>query len=439
MGITDRAPSGLRIVGLLLVVVAAAACAVAYGVFVVEQRQYFTGRNFRLLSTLATQFDNTVRAEARVIASLAGDAGEQGNILKSWVSLRQARYPANDIQFEKVRLLRNATAEYTFEPGPEFRLRVHVRPQGESGDPIVVARLRMARVLDPIFTTRKAQGAFDTLVLATQEGDVLYVSGRRVHELRSSGLATLGRSGAQPRPFSDLVRTTAVEDVSVAGVAYKLFIQPCCIPTLAGGKALVLAGLVESDALRSQSWAISTTLVKLAVMAMLIALIGWPFLKLALIGDRQKVRVSDLFQLGASSVAGLAIVTIVMLDGVAYWQLNRDTDAQLKRLAHSLDKNATDEIADAHRQLTCLDDRTQESRCRDKAVGPGRLELRVPGGHGLSCAIQSGAADCAVNGDRTQAAVGVPVFRNILVDRCEGPAAGQAGDGGLGAKRDRPQ
>jgi hypothetical protein len=361
MGITDRAPSGLRIVGLLLVVVAAAACAVAYGVFVVEQRQYFTDRNFRLLSTLATQFDNTVRAEARVIASLAGDAGEQGNILKSWVSARQARYPATDIQFEKARLLLpNATAEYAFEPGPELRLRVHGRPRGESGDPTVVARLKMARVLDPIFTARKAQGAFDTLVLATQEGDVLYASGRRVNELRSSGLATLGRSGAQPRPFSDLVRTTAVDDVSVAGVEYKLFIQPCCMPTLAGGKPLVLAGLVESDALRSQSWAISTTLVKLAVMAMLIALIGWPFLKLALIGDRQKVRVSDLFQLGASSVAGLAIVTIVMLDAVAYWQLNRDTDAQLERLANSLDRNATAEIADAYRQLSCLDRRTKD-------------------------------------------------------------------------------
>ena len=166
----------------------------------------------------------------------------------------------------------------------------------------------MARVLDPIFTARKAQGAFDTIVLATQEGEVLYASGRRVHELRSSGLATLGRGsserGAQSRPFSELVRTTAIDDVSVAGVEYKLFIQPCCMPTLAGGEALVLAGLVESDALRSQSWAISTTLVKLAVMAMLIALIGWPFLKLALIGDRQKVRVSDLFQLGASGVAG---------------------------------------------------------------------------------------------------------------------------------------
>ena len=223
----------------------------------------------------------------------------------------------------------------------------------------------MARVLDPIFTARKAQGAFDTVVLATQEGDVLYASGRRVQELRSSGLATLRRSGPQPRPFSELVRAPpAVDDVSLAGVEYKLFIQPCCMPTLAGGKPLVLAGLVESDALRSQSWAISTTLVKLAVMAMLIALIGWPFLKLALIGDRQKVRVSDFFQVGASSIAGLAIITIALLDVVAYWQLNRDTDAQLERLAKALDTNATAEVADAYRQ-------TDVSRSAHRRSGQG--------------------------------------------------------------------
>ena len=117
MGIISRASSGLRIAGVLLVAPAVVACAVAYGVFVVEQRQYFTGRNFRLLSTLATQFDNTVRAEARAIASLAGAPGGRDNILKSWVNLRQARYPPSDIQFEDVRRLPHATAEYRLRAG----------------------------------------------------------------------------------------------------------------------------------------------------------------------------------------------------------------------------------------------------------------------------------------------------------------------------------
>ena len=94
----------------------------------------------------------------------------------------------------------------------------------------------MERVLDPIFTARKAQGAFDTVVLATQEGDVLYASGRRVQELRSSGLATLRRSEASVAALRRAAfASTGVDNMSIAGVEYKLFIQPCCAPTLARG------------------------------------------------------------------------------------------------------------------------------------------------------------------------------------------------------------
>ena len=233
------------------------------------------------------------------------------------------------------------------------------------------------------------------------------------------------------------MRTTAVDDISVAGVDYKLFIQPCCAPTLAGGKPLVLAGLVESDALRSQSWAISTTLVKLAVMAMLIALIGWPFLKLALIGDRQKVRVSDLFQLGASSVAGLAIITIVLLDVVAYWQLNRDTDAQLERLARSLDRTRPTRSPTRIANSAVSNDAPRTCAGRDDwpsvladprfvcepETAPHRPDPAWP------------PPPCRPSG--AQLPWAVPVLRNVLAHRFPGRAEDQAGNDGLGSEPDR--
>ena len=342
MGITR--PATLRIAGAFLAIAAVAACAVAYGTFVVEQRQYFTGRNFRLLSTLARQFDGAVEAEARVLANLAGDVNADASpsdysnaATKKWLRLRENQYSATDVEFKKpLKTLPRPDGEYDFDAGPRFRLNVHVRSRGESGEPLLFAQLRMQPVLGPIFPPKTApQGPFDTVLLAntSEQGDVRYAVGARAHELQSTGLASLLRQksegGDQPRPFADLVRTTSVNDVSIAGVQYKLFIQPCCASTL-GNRPLVLAGLVESDTLRSQSWEIPTTLVKLAVMLILIALIAWPFLKLALIGDRQKVRASDFFQLGASSIAGLAIVTIAFLDIAAYRQLNSDTDGQLE-------------------------------------------------------------------------------------------------------------
>lgn len=361
MGII-RALSGLRMAGVLVMSAALAGCGIAYGLFVVGQQQYLTGRNFRLLNTISRQFDNTVRSEARILESLASDEN-RWNTESSWTILRQTRYSTADILPDTIPYLPGAVAEYRLERQPDLRLHVVLRSRVVKAA-TAEAFLTLERLLAPILTPKIEQGAFDTLVLATDKGEVLYARGRRVQELESSGLAGLFPATPGPdedaprRSFDDRARATVVETVSIAGVAYKLFMQPCCAPTIKNEKPLVMVGLVESSVLRSQSWAISTTGVKLAVMAMLLALIGWPFLKLGLIGDRQQVRVVDLFQLGVSSVAGLAVLTIVLLDVLAYWQLNRDGDEHLKRLASSLDENATREIGAAHQQLTCLERRT---------------------------------------------------------------------------------
>jgi hypothetical protein len=375
MGIL-RAFSGLRVAGLLLMSAAMAGCGIAYGLFVVGQQQYLTGRNFRLLSTLSRQFDNTVRAEARIIEGLAR-AENTGNTEFSWPILRQRRYSTADVLPDSVPHIPGAVAEYRYEGPPAVRLHVLLRRPADKA-PAAEAFLTLERLLAPILTPKIEQGAFDTIVLANGDGDVLFARGRRVLELESSGLGALFPAGADKeapqRSFGERARTTSVEDVSIADVGYKLFMQPCCAPTVRDEKPLVMVGLIQSSVLRSQSWAISTTVVKLAVMLMLLVLIGWPFLKLWLIGDRQQVRVADLFQLGVSSVAGLAIVTIVLLDVAAYWQLNRHRDAHLRRLAEALDRHATREVAAAQRQLACLERHTTRYSAQQGATFRSVLE-----------------------------------------------------------------
>ena len=144
---------------------------------------------------------------------------------------------------------------------------------------------------------------------------------------------------------------------------YFLFLQPCCRslawtdgesgPNADAGTIVV--GLADAGALSTRSHAISTSWIKLATGAVLLALVGWPFLKLWLIGERKRVRVVDVVQLGASSVFGVALLTIFMLDGYASWRTNRDLDLQLERLAAALKANVTAEIRAASRQLECAE------------------------------------------------------------------------------------
>ena len=206
-------------------------------------------------------------------------------------------------------------------------------------------------------------------------------------------------------------------EVSLGGVDYTLFVAPCCLQAKAPEDRLVLAGLVRSDKVRAGSWAIPTTLVKISVLALLIVLVGWPFLKLVLLGDRQQVGITDFFQLGASGVAGLAILTVVLLDVSAYWRLNRDLDAQLSDLAHRLDSHAKDEITDAYAQLSCIEDAVHElglttldKRIPSVLLGksvkcPQPLEAAAPNNHELLSTVAPGNQ------------VAIPVFRHGRVHR----------------------
>ncbi|HET7220841.1 MAG TPA: cache domain-containing protein [Vicinamibacterales bacterium] len=380
MASVGRALSGLRIAGLTAGLCAAAVAGVAYWFFVSQQRQYVIGRDFRILSNLARQVDTAVQAEARVILNLANEPLKSENDFKAvtdkWFKLRGKPYQPADVRFDPTKNLDPAEipAEYRLLVRPQLFLNVAVTSKGATS-PTAVATLRLQPALESLFTSRVAQGAFDAIALGTPEGRVLLSAGPGAQQFRSSGLAVLsskGTDGKTPVKFAELAQSITMADVSVAGVDYTLFTAPCCLTPHKDAKPLVLAGLVRADTLRAISWAIPTTLVKVAVLALLVALIGWPFLKLILLGDRQQVRASDFFQLGASSIAGLAIITVVVLDVSAYRRLNRDTDAQLRDLAHALDEHATAEVAAAHEQLGCVE--AYVLRAADPRLGNGRLD-----------------------------------------------------------------
>ncbi len=367
MGFNARAFPVLRLAGAVLGVIALGAAGIAYWVFVSQQRQYLIGRDFRVLSNLAVQIDKTVQLEAEVVANAAGAslAAESKSPEATWFALRGKPYQAaGDIKFEKVALANAETSnrpthKYFFNQDHSLGLKVTIWPDNDQ-EHIQNATLGLRPVLLPIFKGKIEQGAFETILLADKNGRVLIGAGERAAQIRSSGLGVLTSKGAdgKPVPFAEIAQSIRTSHVSFADVDYTLFTFPCCIAA-AGAvdtpEPLVLAGLIRTDLLRSNSWAISTTLVKTIVLGLLLIIVGWPFLKLVLLGDRQQVRASDFFLLGASSVTGLGLITIILLDVTAYWRLNADTDAQLERLADELDRHATREVRHAYNQLGCIE------------------------------------------------------------------------------------
>ena len=146
--------------------------------------------------------------------------------------------------------------------------------------------------------------------------------------------ATASRN-AEATAFSRI----AVLDADIAGVPYKMFVQPCCQLVAQGTAAgAVVVGLVASDAIRAEAMAISPTLLVIASLLVALAFLAWPFLSIAMPGPRRRVSRLDALQLGFSGTVGLSIATILAVTSVQCAQLESDVEHQLKDLATELDQ-----------------------------------------------------------------------------------------------------
>ena len=162
------------------------------------------------------------------------------------------------------------------------------------------------------------------------------------------------------RDFIPLAATIAEQKVQIAGVDYRMFVQHCCRidhQDAAGMPLsidLALVGLTQTDALNAASLAISPVLVLGGIAFVLAALVGWSFLKMALVGPQQRVTRLDVLMLAGSSVFGLALGTILLLTIAAYARLSADVDQQLTQLATDLNESLDNEIGDAYLQTSAM-------------------------------------------------------------------------------------
>jgi hypothetical protein len=368
---TQLFTGGPRLAAVFAIAAGVAGGTAYYGFFVAQQARYLEGRNFRLLGALAAQTQGASASEAKRFESLAREFKSD-----TWKYFRTRRYRAASLP-ESLPNMTEPEATYALQADRgEYAVRIvlrdnaavprdsananrdvnanaHIRTRPETS---VALRIPLPLIVEPIFKPKLAQSAFDTIGLATQSGKTWFAAGHHASELLASRLDTLMRAGTQAapnRPFAEIVQTMVL-DLSIGGVRYKLFAQPCCaFPDNA--EPMMVIGLVEADVFRARSWAISTTLVKAAMLVILLAVVLFPFIKLACLGPRQRVRAFDAFQIAVSSVAALGLFTIAALDTYAYWRLNRATDEHLQTLADTIQTNFRTEIEGAAAQLACLE------------------------------------------------------------------------------------
>ncbi|MGE5815932.1 MAG: cache domain-containing protein [Acidobacteriota bacterium] len=354
---------------LLLAFVFAIALGGYYLLYVTQVRTYLVGRNIRLLATMARQIENTIDSDRDVLTNLVKDpAGHdkvrtKKDIEDEWEKKKVSNF---------IPILRTAVVhERSKLQGPKFNMALQFTERrfqsrwdvsddrSSTGEGGLYFEVRLWELLRPILRDRTDGDTFDLLLVAARDGRVLY---QTTGPVRISNINQLTDSGKAGQKFNVLARSSSLDDIVLSGTEYKLFTQPCC-PAVTEHQSekdsdsvgWVLCGLTAKRRLTAASLPVPFTALGILFPLLVLAVLSWPFVKLSLIGDTQRVSAYDAALVGICGLLGAALITVLVLDLFGTAALQGRLDEQLHELASNVGSHVDEEITRASAQLDRLD------------------------------------------------------------------------------------
>ena len=355
-------PRGTRM-PLLITLVVVGVVAGFYVAYYRDQVAYHTGRNLRLLSMLTAQIDGRADMFAGFVRTFAKEKENQPKDVteRPCVTEVGASQPGD--------------VRRGLEEGTEgWRLRLQRAEDPKAQVDRVCATVPLAAILRPLFT-RRVGAAFDVLLVANADGTVLYSirpqakastllapeedasAGLESFETKTpaesrivvTNLAALERRSGwrgetKPLQPASLTSATAQANVTVNGQNYILFTEPY---TFAGGpvsidgkgRQWIVGGLVSASRFRYDVTGVSISIVLMAVAVVLLAICCWPYLRIAFIHPTQALTVTDVLLIVICTIVGAAVLTLAVLDVIAYRRIAAAADAQLARFGDGINED----------------------------------------------------------------------------------------------------
>jgi hypothetical protein len=161
-------------------------------------------------------------------------------------------------------------------------------------------------------------------------------------------------SNSSGQTLDKLRGSTANTGARVGGDYYHLYLQPLAFPIASNEKetrGFLLGGVLSYPQLLQRAIAFDTYLLAGLLLAVLVVILGWPFLKLWSLDPHERFRLSDVHWLYLSSGALLVLATNLVLAADGYGRYQREARNGLERLAGTLLAKLTQEVRDARAQL----------------------------------------------------------------------------------------
>lgn len=353
-----------------------------YYFHVQKNSDYLTSRNFRLLTSMGERIRTTVRAQGWILKHLSKTDGFMAAVDSDPQRTSEIlRVIAPQFEYVEKITLKAASAGkdawHELRPGPSEARIESFFPVDETT--ALEGVVRISRVIGGSMAPR---GAFESVLLADSRGRVMHREGASafgITHLSDLMGSTEGKSG--PAKASDrLLGVSGHRVIDLAGKEHRLFIEPFSLPirnSPAGGhhETWYLCGLVSEKEQTYRSMAISSALLVFLLGGVLVAVLSWPFVKLRLMGELQRVKRLDTLLVGICSLAGAAIATLTLLDLFAFHRLMGQAEEQVEELAHEMESRVLVEIGSAYAQLVQLEEDAGRLDLgkRENQIQPNRL------------------------------------------------------------------
>lgn len=332
------------------------------------QKKYFTTRNFRLLAGISDQV--SIKIENLSNAFLNAVNTIKINEDPNWKPQVSLDHIPNLTLLDCT--LDNNSHEKSLNPkvlldvqgdGKTFWLYFnYTRSIDGKPDIKTQAKSDLNELIKP-FVNRKV---FDEiLVVQQQDGRMIFQDTPSI--LKITSLKTLKDKDGKEIQLDSINPPTSTLNIHLADAYYHLYLQPIQIPILLSSKddkpddqktaKWVVCGMVRSDRFNSECMAISSNYLLKVIFLVFIIALSWPIFKLLLMGQRDRLGISDVCFLFFSLIMVSAFLTFALTDAYSYYNARDKLDSQLVSFSKKIGKNFQEEITRIRNELDTLNDR----------------------------------------------------------------------------------
>ena len=364
--------------------------------FVERETSYFSDRNARLIVGLAAQLRDSVDATSEYAKQAAGLKKTEVPAIFRFDPAERSPMPA--AVFTKIETCAKAEEDATpataatldrphrYAERTANGLVLHFNhvvkspcdPETGSvitrvnGDPVSLftSSVDLGRLADKI-VQQSAAAVFASVFILDATGTVVYQRGGENE--KAGGVKIVQIQELPERRYfgkdevvkiGDLLAASRNTSVHIGDANFQLFTAPLRSGLMVEGPAgskvsntpaddtWVLCGIVSESDFRTQALAISVTLISAVAAAVLLLIFSWPFLKVALISATHRLSTVDVVLLGLCGILASSILSLAVLDWLAYSNLEASADEQLEKLAVGMDINFALERVRISKQLS---------------------------------------------------------------------------------------